>query len=183
MSSVVRLPRVVIRIQYACAYCNKTGCRNEVKVCAKCKTTRYCSNECQENDWKDHKPQCVVLEQARKYLRGASIRMPMKMLKAFIAFAGCELAALYQAKLEKGVHGIQLVDIQVDSSTAQTDLFTFYTLEQCLQMQSRTSNISWAYAIIQIQKQSGMIVGILHEDLNGGQVILASVTCQAVIQQ
>lgn len=37
------------------------GCKKEnqsIKVCSKCKNAKYCSKECQINDWKTHKPEC-----------------------------------------------------------------------------------------------------------------------------
>lgn len=45
-------------------YCQgKTKCRTckkfkKCKVCSKCKLDNYCSKECQENNWKEHKPMC-----------------------------------------------------------------------------------------------------------------------------
>ncbi|EXJ91678.1 hypothetical protein A1O3_00228 [Capronia epimyces CBS 606.96] len=38
-----------------CAACRKT---TNLKRCAKCKTTQYCSQECQKTDWKEHKKSC-----------------------------------------------------------------------------------------------------------------------------
>jgi splicing suppressor protein 51 len=42
-----------------CATCKKTGTETpNLKRCAKCKTTYYCSPDCQKADWKSHKKQC-----------------------------------------------------------------------------------------------------------------------------
>ncbi|KAF8551991.1 hypothetical protein OG21DRAFT_1604998 [Imleria badia] len=43
--------------QVRCRSCGKQG--GSLSVCAKCKTVRYCSKECQVKDWKDHKKNCV----------------------------------------------------------------------------------------------------------------------------
>ena len=37
---------------------SKDELRKEPKNCAKCKTVRYCSRECQQTDWKQHKKVC-----------------------------------------------------------------------------------------------------------------------------
>lgn len=46
-----------------CAICKKTATAANLpnlKACAKCKTTQYCSRECQKADWKVHKKVCVA---------------------------------------------------------------------------------------------------------------------------
>lgn len=46
----------------ACAHCSKTAADCNVATlnqCAKCKTTRYCSRDCQKADWKVHKKMCA----------------------------------------------------------------------------------------------------------------------------
>lgn len=43
----------------SCATCSKTSSETEnLKRCAKCQTTWYCSRECQKKDWKAHKKVC-----------------------------------------------------------------------------------------------------------------------------
>lgn len=43
-----------------CANCAKAGTtENGLKRCAKCKTTLYCSRDCQKSDWKTHKKICA----------------------------------------------------------------------------------------------------------------------------
>ncbi|KAL5398906.1 hypothetical protein PMIN03_012734 [Paraphaeosphaeria minitans] len=44
-----------------CAKCNETAAAKNVadlKLCARCKTTRYCGRDCQKADWKTHKKAC-----------------------------------------------------------------------------------------------------------------------------
>ena len=42
-----------------CAKCSKIATeRLPLKKCSACKTTRYCSQECQKADWKNHKSVC-----------------------------------------------------------------------------------------------------------------------------
>ncbi|KAJ6475683.1 hypothetical protein DFH09DRAFT_1217362 [Mycena vulgaris] len=41
-----------------CYRCNKPG-DPKLRRCARCHVTRYCSSECQKEDWKLHKPICV----------------------------------------------------------------------------------------------------------------------------
>lgn len=49
-----------------CANCKKTEAEvPNMKRCAKCHTTPYCSRECQKADWKNHKKQCSVQGAAR----------------------------------------------------------------------------------------------------------------------
>ncbi|KAI9025481.1 hypothetical protein DFJ74DRAFT_664441 [Hyaloraphidium curvatum] len=44
--------------QIPCASCMKTVAKTEMKRCAACKRTVYCSKECQKVHWKQHKPLC-----------------------------------------------------------------------------------------------------------------------------
>lgn len=47
-----------------CETCKKTESEApNLKVCAKCKGTRYCSRECQKAGWKTHKKICVRIAQ------------------------------------------------------------------------------------------------------------------------
>lgn len=42
--------------------CSKAGCKTRgfnFKQCSRCKTSKYCSRECQANNWKSHKSNCV----------------------------------------------------------------------------------------------------------------------------
>ncbi|KAK6980710.1 MYND-type domain-containing protein [Favolaschia claudopus] len=45
----------------ATRFCSRDNCFNykDLKECAQCKSVRYCSKECQRNDWKLHKPTCA----------------------------------------------------------------------------------------------------------------------------
>ena len=44
-----------------CTNCAKTSAESgkNLKLCAKCRTTNYCSRECQRADWKSHKKVCT----------------------------------------------------------------------------------------------------------------------------
>ena len=43
-----------------CTFCSKKQSDTvNLKQCAKCKTQSYCSRECQNNDWKNHKKTCA----------------------------------------------------------------------------------------------------------------------------
>ncbi|CAK7210238.1 hypothetical protein SCUCBS95973_000711 [Sporothrix curviconia] len=42
----------------SCNTCKKTDADVTLKTCAKCKTTRYCSTDCQASDWPEHKITC-----------------------------------------------------------------------------------------------------------------------------
>ena len=60
---------------HACNCCGKVETHNKLKACAKCKVAHYCSKECQTQDWKKHKKECVGLskqfETAEQELRKA----------------------------------------------------------------------------------------------------------------
>jgi hypothetical protein len=52
------------------AECHTGGCRSRsketLKLCSRCKIVSYCSKECQEKDFPDHKRHCKVLAELRK---------------------------------------------------------------------------------------------------------------------
>ncbi len=41
-----------------CIKCNKIDASANLSVCPRCKLATYCSRECQEADWKAHRPLC-----------------------------------------------------------------------------------------------------------------------------
>ncbi|KAF2006464.1 hypothetical protein P154DRAFT_217803 [Amniculicola lignicola CBS 123094] len=41
-----------------CANCKNNSNGLSLRACSKCKVTRYCSRECQKNNWKSHKKLC-----------------------------------------------------------------------------------------------------------------------------
>lgn len=44
-------------MHYSCAHC-KIRSKNAMKKCSKCKNTYYCNQECQKNNWPEHKNNC-----------------------------------------------------------------------------------------------------------------------------
>lgn len=56
-------------------------CKKEAhKKCGNCKMTWYCSKECQQKDWKEHKNRCRVYE---KLLHGVKLRKSKSELDMF----------------------------------------------------------------------------------------------------
>jgi hypothetical protein len=51
--------------KYSCSHCSKSGVSGDFKKCGGC-GTRYCSRECQKNDWKTHKPSCKSMSKGDK---------------------------------------------------------------------------------------------------------------------
>ncbi|TVY83493.1 hypothetical protein LSUE1_G004861 [Lachnellula suecica] len=52
--------------EFVCNTCKKpaTSFPNPLKKCAKCQVTKYCSRECQKDDWKAHKKICSAQSQS-----------------------------------------------------------------------------------------------------------------------
>ena len=48
---------IQIKKRFTCATCKKTAYKG-MKKCSRCKTTYYCSRDCQGQDWKQHKLTC-----------------------------------------------------------------------------------------------------------------------------
>lgn len=46
-------------LEAACKNCEKYT--KDLKICAKCRFTYYCSRECQKKDWKEHKEDCTLI--------------------------------------------------------------------------------------------------------------------------
>ena len=73
-----------------CSHCEGSGTEKELKTCSKCKTAKYCSRECQVQDWETkHKIQCKEIRRLKEIIQGEEIRgLPVervtfgKMLKA-----------------------------------------------------------------------------------------------------
>ncbi|KAI0907244.1 putative MYND domain protein [Ustulina deusta] len=55
-------------MQGSCTTCKKAS--SELKRCAKCSTTLYCSRDCQKADWKTHKKVCGKQAQEREAAGG-----------------------------------------------------------------------------------------------------------------
>ena len=51
-----------------CSKCMRTPAGDGIKtsVCSGCMTTRYCSDACQRDDWKEHKLVCATLGAVRE---------------------------------------------------------------------------------------------------------------------
>jgi len=46
-----------------CGYCGKLGSKDDIKACARCRRTFYCTRECQVAAWKaGHKLACTVTQ-------------------------------------------------------------------------------------------------------------------------
>ncbi len=61
----------------SCAACKKTRPDVNLKHCAKCSVTLYCSRECQKNDWKVHKKICGKQKSAGQTGSGSSDTLSM----------------------------------------------------------------------------------------------------------
>lgn len=46
--------------QAQCANCYAISCKHVIKRCSGCHQLRYCSRECQERNWEDHKDWCLA---------------------------------------------------------------------------------------------------------------------------
>ncbi|KAI1363621.1 putative MYND domain protein [Xylaria arbuscula] len=70
-------------MQGTCNGCNKTS--SDLKRCAKCATTLYCSRECQKTDWKTHKKICGKQAherpETRSHASAATVLSPPKGLE------------------------------------------------------------------------------------------------------
>ncbi|KZV65563.1 hypothetical protein PENSPDRAFT_123890 [Peniophora sp. CONT] len=49
-----------------CKHCSHSQENEELLACSRCKT-RYCSQKCQQADWKDHKAVCAAIRQVRDW--------------------------------------------------------------------------------------------------------------------
>ena len=49
-----------VRKEGNCGNCGRAPSEKKFATCAKCKSVRYCSQECQKVDWKGHKKVCIV---------------------------------------------------------------------------------------------------------------------------
>ena len=52
------IPKMGFCYNSQCAFPNLRVERSKTKYCSRCRTATYCSRECQEADWKRHKPHC-----------------------------------------------------------------------------------------------------------------------------
>ncbi|KAK4500793.1 hypothetical protein PRZ48_008985 [Zasmidium cellare] len=60
-------PKPVYKKKEGCAKCEtKASEETKLMICAACKTTEYCSRECQKEDWKDHKQYCKGMQMINK---------------------------------------------------------------------------------------------------------------------
>ena len=51
------IDKIMVKLLRECEFC---GCSSKrVKACAKCGKVRYCSSDCQLQDWKKHKKECA----------------------------------------------------------------------------------------------------------------------------
>jgi splicing suppressor protein 51 len=94
-----------------CASCNKPGTpllASSLKKCTKCKTTLYCSRDCQKADWKIHKKSCD-----RGAAAAASARTPQLHAvtdpTALRTSSGLSVDFLHQIPMQKDVY-CRLID-------------------------------------------------------------------------
>jgi hypothetical protein len=53
------MEQVIQCLETASSLCNIKGCNNKgIKHCSGCGWAKYCSRECQKNDWQSHKSSC-----------------------------------------------------------------------------------------------------------------------------
>ncbi|KAG1851296.1 hypothetical protein DFJ58DRAFT_704196 [Suillus subalutaceus] len=54
-------PASAAAVRHVCAACGKEGSApGSLSICSRCKIVRYCSADCQREDWKGHKKRCIV---------------------------------------------------------------------------------------------------------------------------
>lgn len=65
----------------ACASCKKdrSALPNPLKICSRCGGPRYCSQECQKSDWKQHKKVCKPSNSSQKGTTSASTPQSSKV--------------------------------------------------------------------------------------------------------
>jgi len=51
-----------------CSICRVTGAERKLMVCARCKSVKYCSRDCQKEAWKHHKVMCMSTDDAHALL-------------------------------------------------------------------------------------------------------------------
>lgn len=71
-----------------CRKCNRTSLAGEpsnakLKTCARCKSTRYCSFECQKLDWPRHKLECTPYSETPPEM------LPVRCVHMFCEFVLC----------------------------------------------------------------------------------------------
>ncbi|KAF4448103.1 hypothetical protein F53441_8419 [Fusarium austroafricanum] len=66
----------------ACNNCHKEEPTVQLKRCAKCSTTPYCSRECQKADWKAHKKICGLNASSASTFPGTSVHDPDEMSRS-----------------------------------------------------------------------------------------------------
>lgn len=67
-------------------YCNNIDCdkkMKKMKMCSSCKTTKYCSVECQKKDWQRHKEECKNLKQIDNIKKHQKYILDDIMLKGY----------------------------------------------------------------------------------------------------
>ncbi|KAF9553405.1 hypothetical protein CPC08DRAFT_233432 [Agrocybe pediades] len=64
-SSLARLAREMKQ----CQHCFKSDTDDkQLLACAKCKSSYYCSRDCQKGNWPEHKPLCKIIKESREVL-------------------------------------------------------------------------------------------------------------------
>ena len=65
------LTLTIFQARTACAHCHLDCAEVDLLRCGKCKVSRYCKREHQQEDWNNHKRFCAVLKKYKEFLDGA----------------------------------------------------------------------------------------------------------------
>ncbi|CAA7269773.1 unnamed protein product [Cyclocybe aegerita] len=65
-----------IPLEISCNYCqNYAKDKRTLQKCARCRTSLYCSRDCQKKDWPTHKPACSPPDEQREFVQKSILRL------------------------------------------------------------------------------------------------------------